>query len=327
MPDVFVSYSSKDRTKVLSLVDFLESQGVSFWLDRSKIAGGMNYGPEIVRGIKNCKVFLLVCTDASLRSYNVKQEIQLAWKYGRPYLPLLLEATNYPEQIEYWLEGWQWIEVYAVSSENWQGQLLSALTLAGVNTSISTEEAQKASQKSVQPVPVSTGLDGLRRVAKFTDQIWPVTFQTDRTVSLATRGLGAPQESVQHGHKLGSHLCLAIESERKGHLILLDEGPEGILYCLCPSRFAPVTKIDVGRTYLPQPGSRYDSFVVTGKPGREHLLAVLTDEPLNLDWMPPDPGIPAKVLNESDITQLLEKLRSLEGDRWLALSTYFDIIS
>jgi len=61
--------------------------------------------PEIVRGIKGCKVLLLMCSDAALRSRNVKQEIQLAWKYERPYLPLLLEPTSFPEQLEYWLEA------------------------------------------------------------------------------------------------------------------------------------------------------------------------------------------------------------------------------
>lgn len=40
----------------------------------------------------------------------------------------------------------------------------------------------------------------------------------------------------------------------------------------------------------PQMGSRYDSFVVTGKPGREHLLAIASEEPLGLEWLPCDPS-------------------------------------
>ncbi len=56
---------------------------------------------------------------ASMRSGNVKQEIQLAWHYRRPYLPLLLDESirgSYPGQIQYWLEGCQWIEVLVVLS-------------------------------------------------------------------------------------------------------------------------------------------------------------------------------------------------------------------
>ena len=42
--------------------------------------------------------------------------------------------------------------------------------------------------------------------------------------------------------------------------------------------------------------ARYDAFVVSGQSGREHLLAILTDEPLGLDWMPADPNVPAREL-------------------------------
>jgi Domain of unknown function (DUF4384) len=166
-------------------------------------------------------------------------------------------------------------------------------------------------------------------VARFTDQIWPLPAERMQrsTARSAVRGLGAPQDDVQHGHRLESRLCLSIELDRAGHLLLLDEGPEGIIYCLCPSWFVSDTRLPVGHSYLPQAGSRYDSFVVTGKPGREHLLAIITDESLGLDWLPTDPKKePARVLKQADIDALLARLRNLEGDRWTALSTYFDVV-
>lgn len=161
--DLFISYASRDRERVLEIAGRLESAGVRLWIDRHRIEGGTNYGPAIVRGIKGCKVFMLICSNASLRSRNVKQEIQLAWKYERPYLP--------------------------------------------------------------------------------------------------------------------------------------------------------------------QAGSRYDSFLLTGNPGREHLLAIIADEPPGLDWMPTDPKIPAHVLPPADMNLLLARLSELEGNRWMALSTYFDVIA
>ena len=122
-------------------------------------------------------------------------------------------------------------------------------------------------------------------------------------------------------------MCLVIESPQEGHLLLLDEGPEGILYCLCPSHFAPDTALPRGRSLYPQAGSRYDAFVLTGKPGREELLAIISDAPLGLDWMPSSAKIPARVLSDADVSALLARLRSLDGNRWTALSTYFDVVS
>jgi hypothetical protein len=323
--EVFISYASRNRERVVQIAGHLESAGVTIWRDQNEILGGENYGPKIVHGIKTCKVLLLVCTDASMRSRNVKQEIQLAWHYGRPYLPLLGEPIDsYPEQVQYWLEGWQWIEVLDRPTAQWLPRVLQALAKAGVTSNMPTTVAVGP---VVQPTPPAQGLAGLRAVARFTDQIWPVP--ADHVLRGATRSglrdLGAPQDDVKHGHRLGSRVCLAIESDRAGHLLLLDEGTSGKIYCLCPSVFAPETRLPAGRTYLPQQGARYDAFEVSGQPGREHLLAILTDEPLGLDWMPKDPKVPARVLSPADIDTLLARLRGLEGDRWTALATFFDV--
>jgi len=323
--EVFISYSSRDCHRVFQMVDLLESAGVKVWIDRNKIPGGTNYGEEIVRAIKNCKVLMLMCSDASVRSRNVKAEIQLAWKYERPYLPLLLKQISFPEQLEYWLEGWQWIEVMDFPKEQWLPQVLKALSLKGLEFHDLVKSSIQSGQV-IEPILLNQGLKSLRSIAKFTDQIWPLpAARAERGLTLPTRGLGAPQEDVQHGFRLGNHVCLAIESDRDGHLLLLDEGSEGTIYCLCPSWFAPDTHISPGRGYLPQAQSRYDSFVITGKPGREQLLAIITDELLELDWMPEDPKIPARVLNQEDIERLLKHLHNLEGNRWTVLSTYFDI--
>jgi hypothetical protein len=330
--DVFISYSSQDRARVLEIAEQLENSGITVWIDRNRIPGGTNYGPEIVKGIKECGVLALMCSDNSLRSKNVKQEIQLAWKYTKPYLPLLLEQISFPEQIEYWLEGWQWIEILNNPVENWLPQVINALENAGIQSAprdVSPGKPLSLTDQAAQPIQLSKGLEGLLNLASFTDQIWPLpTDRVQRSASKPiTRGLGAPQEDFQNKYRLGNRLSLAIESDREGYLTLLDEGPEGIVYCLCPSWFAPDTRLQIGRNYLPQEGSRYDSFVVTGDPGREELLAIITKEPLELDWMPSDPKIPARTLSLEDINTLMQQLKNLEGDSWSALSTYFDIVN
>lgn len=339
--EVFISYASCDCERVMEIVSQLESAGISVWVDRHKIEDGVNYGPEIVRSIRDCKILMLMCTDASMRSNSVKQEIQLAWKYEQPYLPLLLEPINFPEQVEYWLEGWQWIEVMDLPPEHWLPSVLQVLRYAGVQchkvdqanakTKLQFTPMQSeyslASDAVAQPIRPEYGWKGLLSVAKFTDQIWPLPAGHVQRGITAKRDLGAPQDDVQHGYRLGSRVCLAIESDREGYLLLLDQGTSGKIYCLCPSWFAPDTRLPPGRSYLPQVSSRYDAFAVTGQPGREHLVAIITDEPLRLDLMPTDPKTPAHVLTQADIDTLLAMLRDLEGNRWTALSTYFDVVS
>src|SRR2546421_157966 len=89
-PYVFLSYTSTDRDRVLALADRLETAGIRVWLDRRSLVGGMSWDAAIVRAIKDCTVFAILCTPAGVSSPNVMQELRLAWEEQRPTLPVLL---------------------------------------------------------------------------------------------------------------------------------------------------------------------------------------------------------------------------------------------
>ncbi|MDQ2683346.1 MAG: toll/interleukin-1 receptor domain-containing protein [Chloroflexota bacterium] len=88
---LFISYASVDRARVLEMVAALDRSGIQTWIDLEGIAAGESYGPEIVNGMRNAHAVLLMCTNASLASRDVRQEIQLVWRYDRPIIPVLLE--------------------------------------------------------------------------------------------------------------------------------------------------------------------------------------------------------------------------------------------
>lgn len=323
--EVFISYASQDRPRALALVDRLASAGVAVWLDRDKLEGATLWAAEIVRAIRACKVLVLLCSDASMRSWAVKQEIQLAGEAQKALLPLLLSQASFPEQIEFFLAGRQWIEVGDRPTAAWLPPLLRALGHAGVRVG---QEPPRAAGPAAPPARLDWSLDELKRLALFNDQLWPVHAAAvpqgqGRSV---LRGLGAPQENLTHGFPLGSRMRLVLESDCAGHLLLLDEGPEGKIYCLCPSFFAPDTLLPRGRSVFPQARSRADAFVLTGVPGREELLAIITEEPLDPGWMPRDARIPARVLTPDDVGILLARLKALRAGTWTTLATWFDVI-
>jgi len=131
IPYVFISYASVNRSRVIEIADCLESSGIGIWFDRADIPGGTSYGPEIVSGIKNAAAVVLMCSKAALASRNVRQEIQLAWRHERPILPMLLEPLIFPDDVSYWLEGAQWIEVLDSGPDVWLDQVRYSLTLMG----------------------------------------------------------------------------------------------------------------------------------------------------------------------------------------------------
>ncbi|MGA7672804.1 MAG: AAA family ATPase [Nitrolancea sp.] len=139
-PYVFISYASADRDRVLPLVDRLEAAGVRTWIDRDGIHGGANYALEITEAIKNASVLLLFCSTASLASRNIRQELALGWRFEKPYLPLLLEPVNVPDEVAYWLEAAQWVEILDRSESDWLGSVAPALAHHGIEVQVPEAE-------------------------------------------------------------------------------------------------------------------------------------------------------------------------------------------
>ncbi len=135
-PYVFISYASADRERVLPLVARLEQAGLSTWIDRGGIHGGANYALEIAEAIEHAAVLILMCSAASLSSRNVKQELALAWRFEKPYLPLLLDPVEIPKDVAYWLESSQWVEILDHAEERWLSNVDKAVQKLGIRLTL-----------------------------------------------------------------------------------------------------------------------------------------------------------------------------------------------
>ncbi len=124
---LFLSYAAADRERALAVADALQDAGVPVWIDRRGIGGGELWAAEITAAIRNCAALALLCTSTSVRSRNVRQEVQLAWDHDRPILPLLLEPVQFPDEIAYFLQGRQWIEVDLSNESQWTDRVARAM--------------------------------------------------------------------------------------------------------------------------------------------------------------------------------------------------------
>jgi DNA-binding CsgD family transcriptional regulator len=131
-PYVFLSYARKDQQRAEYVAEQLTAAGVRVWMDRQAIAGGASWASQIVEAIKGCAVLVLLVSEASTRSRNVTREAQLAWSEECPYLPLLLDPVAIPDQMRYFLEGCQWVEVLDRPSTDWLADVVRALARLGV---------------------------------------------------------------------------------------------------------------------------------------------------------------------------------------------------
>ena len=164
----FISYASQDRRHALRVATALEDAGIGVWLDILNIPGGQSYGPEIVDGIRSSTALVVLCSAASLSSRNVRQEIQLAWRYGRPILPLRLEDVTFPDELAYWLEGAQWIDILDQPPATWLPRIEAALArfASDDDASSSTDSDPAATAIISLPVPPTAILGRERELAE-----------------------------------------------------------------------------------------------------------------------------------------------------------------
>ena len=98
--NVFISYSRHDTEKVDFIVNQLEQNGHSVWIDRNRIQGGEQWRTRIVQGIQNCDIFILVLSPYSTQSKYVQQELNLADQKNKIIVPVELEKTTLSTEME-----------------------------------------------------------------------------------------------------------------------------------------------------------------------------------------------------------------------------------
>jgi hypothetical protein len=154
----FISYSRADSKIIDILIKRLNEAGYRVWVDRVGIGGGEHWRQEIVDAIKNCTVFILALSSNSVRSDNVRKELDLADSAKCPIVPIeLQQITDLPAKFQYQLAGIQRINL-ATNFEGGFGQLLNAIdsgvtpTYAPWSPSLgSATDTVKAPRKKMNP--------------------------------------------------------------------------------------------------------------------------------------------------------------------------------
>ena len=109
---LFVSYAHADNMAVVPVVEAVQAQGRTVWIDKGELHAGTSWAGEIVRAIKNAKGVIVMCSAHAFESDHVKREVYLADRYKKPILPVFLEAATMPEDFEYFFTGVQWLELH-----------------------------------------------------------------------------------------------------------------------------------------------------------------------------------------------------------------------
>ena len=109
---IFISYSRVDSKSIDTLTMRLNQAGYRVWVDRIGIGGGEYWRQEIVEAIENCAIFILALSPHSIKSDNVRKEVDLAESAKCKVFPVELQPiTDLPTTLKYQLAGEQRINL------------------------------------------------------------------------------------------------------------------------------------------------------------------------------------------------------------------------
>ena len=145
--DVFISYSSLDRDRVIPVVDYLRSSGISVWVDEGNIHAADLWSEQIVQAIADCRVMVVMLSGNSTDSHNVVKEAMLASEQKKALLPVYLEPAEIPAKLQYQLAGIQHLELYGQNEQQVLADLTTGLIKRGISGEGDTAQPQSSTVK------------------------------------------------------------------------------------------------------------------------------------------------------------------------------------
>lgn len=115
--DVFISYSSKDVDVAEKVCQTLENKKITCWMAPKSLEPGKSYASEIVRGIKNSLIFVLVFSSNSNTSQHVMNEVDIAFNSHKTIVPFMIHDIQMSEYLSYYLSRTHWLVAYSDMAE------------------------------------------------------------------------------------------------------------------------------------------------------------------------------------------------------------------
>jgi len=110
--DVFISYSSKDKTCADAACAALEAAGVRCWMAPRDICAGIEYAEGILEGIEACRIMVLIFSSNADVSPQIHREVEHAIDKGLSIFPFRIENVLPTKAMQYYLSSIHWLDAY-----------------------------------------------------------------------------------------------------------------------------------------------------------------------------------------------------------------------
>ena len=101
----------------------LEQAGIRCWIAPRDVRPGRNWGSEIIRGLDNAKVMIVVLSANANHSRPVMKEVERAFHKGIVIIPVRTEEVEPSEALEFFLSSEHWLDAFTPPLETHMDRL------------------------------------------------------------------------------------------------------------------------------------------------------------------------------------------------------------
>ncbi|MEO1693513.1 MAG: toll/interleukin-1 receptor domain-containing protein, partial [Cyanobacteria bacterium J06631_6] len=110
MTQVMLSYADEDKATMEKIRNSLRREGITVWTNTTDIQTGKDFVDSFKRGIEKADNLVYLLSPNSIKSSYCQQELDLAVKYNKRIIPLLVHKTDEIE-LPYSLRNLQYIDL------------------------------------------------------------------------------------------------------------------------------------------------------------------------------------------------------------------------
>lgn len=147
LPYTFISYAHADEAKTSALIRGMKEAGIRLWFDEG-IEAGSEWPEYIAQKVMGCNRFVLLLSNAYLRSQNCKRELNFAISKKKEILSVYLEKVELSPGMEMQLGTYQAVFRDRFSSD---GALLESLCRESFFRDCRIAEEKKEEPKREEP--------------------------------------------------------------------------------------------------------------------------------------------------------------------------------
>jgi WD40 repeat protein len=108
--DVFISYSTRDKTVADAVCAGLEGRKIRCWIAPRDVPPGQTWASAIAQAIEQSRVLVLVFSDGANQSPQVLREVERAVHGGIPILPFRIQPVEPTHDMGYFLGAIHWLD-------------------------------------------------------------------------------------------------------------------------------------------------------------------------------------------------------------------------